>query len=180
MKKWFAGVMAALMVLSLAACTPTTEKNKAKETTEETEEMVSHTTGGAEDKLPDPDVDPVAIVSIYHKGDGDSLVQSMDSLESEEMDAELLVNKLIEYGVLTEGTEILSFEVSGEEGSGDGILNLNQAQSGEGVSDNMFITELGNTFTENFELGSLEIQVQGDTLPGAEDLEYNINYYSVE
>ncbi|MFQ7421304.1 MAG: hypothetical protein ACLRNZ_16480 [Blautia massiliensis (ex Durand et al. 2017)] len=37
--------------------------------------MEAQTTGGASDKVPDPNVAPVAIISIYHKGDGDSLVQ---------------------------------------------------------------------------------------------------------
>ena len=32
------------------------------------------------------------------------------------------------------------------------VLNLNQAENNEGVSDNAFLVEIGNTFVENFEL----------------------------
>ena len=107
MKKWLIGVMTVLMAVSLAACTPTTEKQK-KETTaaaaaKSQEDMVPPSTGGASDKVPDPNVMPVAVISIYHGGGG-SLVQDMDSLDTEGLDAQLLVDKLIEYGVLTDGT----------------------------------------------------------------------------
>ena len=83
MKKWLIGVMTVLMAVSLAACTPTTEKQK-KETTAATaaksqEDMVLPSTGGASDKVPDPNVMPVAVISVYHGGGG-SLVQDMDSL----------------------------------------------------------------------------------------------------
>ena len=77
MKKWLLGVMAAVMAVSLAACTPTPDKQKEETagTAAAQESMVPQSTGGASDKVPDPNVAPVAIVSIYHKGDGDSLVQ---------------------------------------------------------------------------------------------------------
>ena len=60
MKKWLIGVMTVLMAVSLAACTPTTEKQK-KETTaaaaaKSQEDMVPPSTGGASDKVPDPNV----------------------------------------------------------------------------------------------------------------------------
>ena len=72
MKKWLIGVMTVLMAVSLAACTPTTEKQK-KETTaaaaaKSQEDMVPPSTGGASDKVPDPNVMPVAVISIYHGG----------------------------------------------------------------------------------------------------------------
>ena len=97
MKKWLIGVMTVLMAVSLAACTPTTEKQK-KETTaaaaaKSQEDMVPPSTGGASDKVPDPNVMPVAVISIYHGGGG-SLVQDMDSLDTEGLDAQLLVDKL--------------------------------------------------------------------------------------
>ena len=73
------------------------------------------TTGGASDKVPDPNVKPVAVVSIYHgSDDSDGLIQDMDALDSEEMDAQQLVDKLVEYNVLTKGTKVLEFTVQGE------------------------------------------------------------------
>ena len=115
MKKWLLGLLTAMMAVSLAACTPTTEKLKeTKSAAEAQTQMEAQTTGGASDKVPDPNVAPVAIISIYHKGDGDSLVQDMDSLDSDELDPQALVNKMMEYGIFTEGTEVLDFNITGE------------------------------------------------------------------
>ncbi len=68
-----------------------------------------------------------------------------------------------------------------------GTLDLNQAESAQGYSDEMFLTELGNTFTENFELSKLKLKVnganfEGDTIKQGDDdyLSYNTNYESVE
>ena len=191
MKKWLLGVMAVLMAASLAACTPTTEKQKQETTAAagevSQEPVVTQETGGASDKVPDPNVMPVAVVSIYHKGDGDSMTQDMDSLESEGLDAQLLVDKLVEYGVLTEGTQVLSFDISGEGETAEGVLDLNQAESGEGCYDEMFLTEIGNTFIENFELAQLKLKVNGgnfagDTIQQADGdyLTYNAEYEMVE
>lgn len=191
MKKWLLGVMAILMAASLAACTPTTEKQKQETTAAagevSQEPVATQETGGASDKVPDPNVMPVAVVSIYHKGDGDSMTQDMDSLETEGLDAQLLVDKLIEYGVLTEGTQVLSFDISGEGENAEGVLDLNQAESGEGCSDEMFLTEIGNTFIENFELAQLKLKVNGgnfagDTIQQADGdyLTYNAEYEMVE
>lgn len=191
MKKWLLGVMAVLMAASLAACTPTTEKQKQETTAAagevSQEPVVTQETGGASDKVPDPNVMPVAVVSIYHKGDGDSMTQDMDSLETEGLDAQLLVDKLVEYGVLTEGTQVLSFDISGEGENAEGVLDLSQAESGEGCSDEMFLTEIGNTFIENFELAQLKLKVNGgnfagDTIQQADGdyLTYNAEYEMVE
>ena len=189
MKRWLIGAKAVMMAVSLAACTPTTEKQK-KQTTQaakDTQEIVPQSTGGASDKVPDPNVMPVAVVSIYHGGDSDSLVQDMDSLDTEGLDAQLLVDKLIEYGVLTQGTKVLSFDIQGKEEDSVGTLDLNQAESAEGVSDEMFLTEIGNTFTENFELGKLKLKVNGGNYQGSsikqgdnDFLSYRTDYDSVE
>ena len=183
MKKWLIGVMTVLMAVSLAACTPTTEKQK-KETTaaaaaKSQEDMVPPSTGGASDKVPDPNVMPVAVISIYHGGGG-SLVQDMDSLDSDELDPQALVNKMMEYGIFTEGTEVLDFNITGEDDNKTAVLNLNQAENNEGVSDNAFLVEIGNTFVENFELSKLTLQVNGKELAGAADLSYEADYENVD
>lgn len=182
MKKWLLGLMAAVMAVSLAACTPTTEKKK-EETTASAENpgpAVVPTTGGAADKVPDPNIEPVAVISIYCKGAGDSLVQEMDSLENDDLNAQALVDKMIEYGIFTEGTEVLSFDKTGEEGNAKGVLNLNQAKNNEGVSDAQFLVEIGNTFVENFELSVLNVQIDGQDMEGASALEYVTEFEDVE
>lgn len=173
MKKWFAFILAAVLaVASLAACSPTTQQSQtaAQESGEaQMQEQIPMTTGGASDKVPDPNVDPVAIVSIYHGSDvEDTIIQSMDSLSTDQMDAQELVDKLVEYGVLTEGTKVLSFTVEGEGENAAGTLDLNQAVSEEGCSDEMFLTELGNTFIENYGLATLKLLVNGANYSGSE------------
>ena len=182
MKKWLLGLMAAVLAASLAACTPTTQKQKetTKAAAENSAPAVVSTTGGASDKVPDPNVAPVAVISVYHKGDGDSLVQEMDSLDDDNLDAQALVDKMVEYGIFKEGTEVLSFDKTGEGENSKAVLNLNQAENNEGVSDTQFLVEIGNTFIENFELTSLKIQVNGKDMAGAENLSYVTDFESVE
>ena len=81
----------------------------------------------------------------------------------------------------------MSFDVKGSEEDSVGTLNLSKAESAEGVSDEMFLTEIGNTFTENFELGKLKLKVNGANYEGDEIkqgdndyLTYNTDYENVE
>ena len=169
MKKVIMGIMLAVMAVSLAACTPTTEKQKNTTTTAETMEPIPVTTGGASDKVPDPDVKPVAVVSIYHGSDtSDGLIQDMDALDSEKLDAQQLVDKLVEYNVLTKGTKVLEFTVQGEGENATAVLDLSQAESGEECSDRMLLAEIGNTFIDNYELKSLKLKVNGKNFEGKE------------
>ena len=173
MKKFWMGILTAAVALSVAACTPTAQKTESQaQTTADApqesasgEEMVPSTTGGASDKVPDPDVAPVAIVSIYHGSDeSDGVTQDMDSLSGEEMDAQELVDKLVEYGVLTEGTKVIKFEKTDDTAT----LDLSEAKSGEGCSDKMFLAEIGNTFIDNYELESLKLLVNGANYSGSD------------
>ena len=171
MRKFWMGILTAAVAVSVAACTPTAQKtqNQAQTTAaasqESGEEMVPSTTGGASDKVPDPDVAPVAIVSIYHGSDeSNGVTQSMDSLSGENMDAQELVDKLVEYGVLTEGTKVLKFEKK----DNTATLDLSEAKSGEGCSDKMFLVEVGNTFIDNYELESLKLLVNGANYSGSD------------
>ena len=92
------------------------------------------------------------------------LYSPWDSLTSEDMDAQEMVDKLVEYGVLTEGTQVLSFAIDGEGENAAGTLDLSQAVSEEGASDEMFLAELGNTFIENYQLATLKLLVNGGEL----------------
>lgn len=87
---------------------------------------------------------------------------------------------MVEYGIFKEGTEVLSFDKTGEGENSKAVLNLNQAENNEGVSDTQFLVEIGNTFIENFELASLKIQVNGKDMAGAENLSYVTDFESVE
>lgn len=190
MKKWLMGMVMAAVAVSLAACTPTTEKKQTETEAQGSMDMgqVPMSTGGASDKVPDPNVDPVAIVSIYHGSDvEDGIKQSMDSLSTTEMDAQEMVDKLVEYGVLTKGTEVLEFTVDGSGENATAVLDLNKAESDEGSSDHKLLAEIGNTFIENYQLESLKLKVNGGNFAGDEIkqgdgdvLTYVVDYDTVE
>lgn len=117
MKKFIMCFVGAMLVLSLAACTPT----PVKQSESATEPMVEASTGGASDKVPDPNVEPMEIISVYSSNeDATGLNQAMDAVD--ELTAQSLVDKLIEYGVLEEGTEVLNFDTK----DGIGTLDLSK------------------------------------------------------
>ena len=161
MKKFIMCFVGAMLVLSLAACTPT----PVKQSESATEPMVEASTGGASDKVPDPNVDATG------------LNQAMDAVD--ELTAQSLVDKLIEYGVLEEGTEVLNFDTK----DGIGTLDLSKVPSSGTSGELLMLTAIGNTFTENFELDKLKLLVDGKNYSsghiehGDNDyLEYNRDY----
>ena len=174
MKKFIMCFVGAMLVLSLAACTPT----PVKQSESATEPMVEASTGGASDKVPDPNVEPMEIISVYSSNeDATGLNQAMDAVD--ELTAQSLVDKLIEYGVLEEGTEVLNFDTK----DGIGTLDLSKVPSSGTSGELLMLTAIGNTFTENFELDKLKLLVNGKNYSsghiehGDNDyLEYNRDY----
>lgn len=200
MKKITMCVLSAMTVLSLAACTPTPEKQAETAETFETQAP-----GGAEDKVPDPNAPVLSTISIYTLNDDNTgLVQEMDGVET--LDAQSVLAKMIDYGVLPEDTLVLGFyipdengnpeeasEESTEEDSETAEAESAEESVGPDVSSNtpefskavlnisqlpeenrdLLIVAIGNTFTENFGIGTLEIQVMDE--PVAE-VSYNDNY----
>lgn len=166
MKRFIMCAAGAMMVLSLAACTPTTE------TPEETVAVLeTGAPGGREDKVPDPEAPELQIVSLYYENEvGDGLEFEMEGVES--LDAESLVEKLADYGVLSLDTQVLNFSTEGE---------VQQQAAGPGAAAAATIAEKGtldlsvapddretvyqavaNTITENLNVVSLDILVNGE------------------
>ena len=174
MKKFIMCFVGAMLVLSLAACTPT----PVKQSESATEPMVEASTGGASDKVPDPNVEPMEIISVYSSNeDATGLNQAMDAVD--ELTAQSLVDKLIEYGVLEEGTEVLNFDTK----DGVGTLDLSNVPRSGTSGEMLMLTAFGNTFTEIFELDKLKLRVNGKNYSsghiehGDNDyLEYNRDY----
>lgn len=175
MRRFIVFLMSAMLVLSLAACAPTQVKTE----TTAPDPQVMASTGGASDKVPDPNVEPMEIISIYSKNDdGTGLNQAMDAVDK--LTAEALVDKLIEYGVLADGTKVLKFDMA----DGTGTLDLSQVPAGDEL---LILTAIGNTFTENFELDKLKLLVNGKNYSGktvkqgdSDYLEYVKNYKEVK
>lgn len=172
-----------LMVLSLAACTPTPDKpttetptpeaSPGKPTTKASSGMpttlgtepagsVSEAaTGGASDKVPDPNAEPMEIISVYCANqDGTGLNQAMDAVA--ELTPQSLIDKLIEYGILEDGTKVLKFDSD----NGVGTLDISKLSASKTMSENLILTSIGNTFIENFKLDKLKLLVNGKRYSG--------------
>ena len=186
MKRCIMLLASAMMVLLLAACTPTTEKNQESQSQTETPAMPPTTEAVVADtpekrNAGNENLPSLAAVSVYRVSkNGDGLVQEMDNLESEELVDQALVDLMIKYEILEEGTEIISFELD----EGKGTLNLNQLTSSEDEMRIRAVTEsVVNTFTENFELESgLILQINGEVffLEAMEPDEDGTMYYNAD
>lgn len=157
MKKSMMYMAAAFMAVSLAACTPTTEKQA------ETAQTVEMETGGASDKVPDATAPVLETVVIYRVEDG-KLKQIMDGVET--LDAESLAAKMVELEVLPEGTEVVSYEADG----GQATLNLSQAP--EDLSDTdkeLFFEAVAQTFVQNMELTEFKLLIDGESFTGSDE-----------
>lgn len=174
MKKTMMSFIGAMMVLSLVACTPTTEKNK----TGEVKQTTQAANGIAADKTPDPDAPNLEILAVYRlNSEGTGLTYAMEGVE--EMKPQAVVDLLIEAGVLEQGTTSISLETEGkveEVGPGavvipgmdidnsypeHGILNLNQFPADK---QELKLQAVANTFMESYNIARFTIQVNGETV----------------
>ena len=176
MKKCILLLAAVMMAMSLAACTPTPEKNAAQATVPSSETIKADT---MEERNKGNENLPVyATVAIYRiKKNGDGLLQEMESLETEELDAQAIIDLMIQYEILNEGTEIISFDEGTE---GIGTLNLNQIiDAEEDLQIRLVVQSIVNTFTENYELDGLILQENGEvyTIDSIESEEDGTMYY---
>ena len=170
MKKISLFILGAMLALTLTACSGSGNEsaagtsgaaNGAAAQTAPDGVAVQQTEDGLADKMkPVEDAEPAQIITVYHSNDdATGAVQTLDGLDGDAITAEGLVDKLIEYGVLDEGTEVDDFTISDKVGT----LDLSQVPSSLGTSGELImLTCIGNTFVENFELDSLKLLVNGD------------------
>ena len=179
MKKLVMGLLGAMMILSLAACPPTTQKNKTGEVKEPQQEEVVESTADAgpgvvTGRPVDQDAPDLKMVSIYSVSeDGSKIEGSMDSVET--LDAQSLVDLLVQYGVLDDGTKAVSFTTEGSAASqeaGPGVsadttmaekatLELSQFPS---ENQEKVLQAVANTFCENMDTETITIKAGGQTL----------------
>lgn len=175
MKKWIRMlyVLAILTVtaVTLAACKPTTvfPSNEETESEEETE-------------TEDPNTE-MAFIFRYRDNVFERVTTYMEAVTEQ-----TVLDKLIEYGVLEDGTEILSFEVEGDTAPGPGApegavvgpggvagqpqnrvgtLNLSKVPAWPAEVEEVMLKCLGNTFVDNFQLNELKLLVNGENYSGA-------------
>ncbi len=181
MKKIALCITGAMLALSLAACSPTQKESDPAQAAMET------STGGASDKVPDPTAEVLEMVSVYvPTEERTGLRQVMDGVAS--LDAESLVEKLVEYGALPEGCQVLSYETSGEtENSAAGpgesssvtaaesaVLDLSSVPSGDSIDNQLITAAIGNTITENLNVRTLTIKENGSVF--AENVKFQNEY----
>lgn len=183
MKRAVMGILGALMILSLAACTPTTEKNKTGEIKETEAAAVKSTEGPGvvTDKPVDKEAPELEVVSVYMVNeDGDKLKSAMESVEKK--DAQSLTDLLIQYGVLEEGTTAVGFEAEGTAASqvtGPGAAQAEALKEYGTLELSQFPEEnrelklqaVANTFIENMDVLYLTISADGEVLVENMDFE---------
>lgn len=196
MKKLLVGILGTMMVLSLAACTPTKvndvgkgetiaveetlENGETVTTTKElpggvTPDMLEQTTiDPSLARMPDPDAPRMETIVVYYQNEaGSGLTTEM--IDVDMMDENIIVEWLVEYGVLPLEVEVLSFEVEGglkpgpgvdpsEAGNGEriGTLDLTEVQALDGLDEKLMVYSIVNTFCENYELDKIQILVNGE------------------
>lgn len=171
MKKLLHMTIGTLMVISLAACSPTTgqsakiESEGAQPQTQEREVV---------EKLPDATAPVLELFSIYYPNDDlTGLKQGVDGVEV--LDADSLVDQLIAYGVLDEGTMSLDFTTEGESGAevtGPGeaaeittiasaVLDLSEFPE---ENRDLLLIAVTNTFTDSLNIDKLTISIDGEVI----------------
>ncbi len=167
-KKIIVSLMIVGVILAPTACSKSAVEN------EQTAPMpVAGETGGREDKVPDPNAPVVTIVSVYTKDEGTGGIdKEMDSIDASELDANLLLQKLIEFGVIPADTTMLSFVL---EDNKKATLDLSALDT----SDKRTLVALANTYVENYELDAITVKVQGTATAETTDIQYNLDYEKV-
>lgn len=196
MKKLLMGILGTVMVFSLAACTPTKvndvgkgetvtveetlEDGETVTTTKElpggvTPDMIEQTTiDPSLARMPDPNAPKMDTIVVYYPNEaGNGLTTEM--IDVEMMDENIIVEWLVEYGVLPPEVEVFSLEVEGgmkpgpgvepsETGSGEriGTLDLTEVQTLEGLDEKLMVYSIVNTFCENYELDKFQILINGE------------------
>lgn len=173
MKKFMLLVTSVMLAASLAACTPTSEKNKEKRTAppSATQESVD----GAAEKEMAVNNDPTVTVCVYSiKDDKSGLKQNMDALDVEELDPQLLIDKMAELEVIESGITVEKFEQKGK------VLTL-ELSSLKNAGDKQLQTAIANTFLQNYEAddGELILSAGGQTVSDG-PLTFNKEYKTMK
>ena len=165
-----------MMAAVLGACAPTARN------TGETSEHGTAPAGAAQQETVDgvaekesmvvTDADPTVTVCVYSvKSDKSGLKQNMDGIDGDELDAQELLDKMAEVGVIEEGITVDKFEQK------DGALTLDLSSLKES-SDKLVVMAIANTFIQNYEAKTLELSVAGEKI-GDGPMSFEKNYKKV-
>ena len=174
MKKFMVMAAGLMMAAVLGACAPTARN------TGETSEHGTAPAGAAQQETVDgvaekesmvvTDADPTVTVCVYSvKSDKSGLKQNMDGIDGDELDAQELLDKMAEVGVIEEGITVDKFEQK------DGALTLDLSSLKES-SDKLVVMAI--TFIQNYEAKTLELSVAGEKI-GDGPMSFEKNYKKV-
>lgn len=170
MKRIMILITGVMLAAALAACTPTSDKNKA--TRPAPTGGIQETIDGAAEKAQHVVEDPTTTVCIYSvKEDKSGLKQNIDAIDGEIMDAQLLMDKMAELGVVESGIKVDKFTQNGDK------LELSLS-SLEKASDKQIQIAIANTFLQNFDSddeGELVLSVGGNKVT-EQSLKFNRQY----
>lgn len=108
-------------------------------------------------------------VEIYF-GDSNAENLTSETVEEEEVTPELLVNKLVEHQILSEGTKVNSFKETDSEENGkqlevDFSMEFQDALFAQGTSGEfLMLGSVVNTFLDAYDADCMLITVEGNTL----------------
>lgn len=169
MKKFILGLAGALMAVGVTACTPTEKPVETAAAQEHAHDhshdqkqapdgsIVESTVDGALEKqnmVVEDDEEALTVCVYSLNKDKTGLKQNMDAIDSKTMDAQLLMDKIIELEVISEDVVVDDFEYK------NGTLTLDLSDFEE-ASDELVITAISNTFIQNYEADELNLSVEG-------------------
>ncbi len=146
------------------------------------------------DRNPEVTEPGLDILIVFRGNDNSSSLERVMSY-TETVDGQVILDKLVEYGVLEDGTEILSFEIIDESspsaeaesngpmagGAATRIGHLDLSTLPETADENeeqILLNCIAGSFMENFSLNGLELSVNGE-LYSDELLTMNMKYKNV-
>ena len=158
MKRFMVVLTGVIMAAALAACTPTKQSSEKRNNPPAGATQESSVDGALEKQEMVVDAEPSVTVCIYSVNDNKTgLKQNMDAVDGEELDAQLLIDKMAELGVIEEGVKVKSFD------NKDGVLTLDLSAL-SGSKDELVITSIVNTFIQNYEAEEMSLSVNGEKL----------------
>lgn len=158
MKRFMVVLTGVIMAAALAACTPTKQSSEKRQNPPAGATQESTVDGALEKQQEVVDAEPTVTVCIYSLNDDKTgLKQNIDAIDGEELDAQLLIDKMAELGVIEAGIKVKSFD------NKDGVITLDLSGL-TGAKDDKTVTAVVNTFIQNYEAEELALSVNGEKI----------------
>ena len=158
MKRFMVVLTGVIIAAALVAYTPTKQSSEKRQNPPAGATQESTVDGALEKQEMVVDADPTVTVCVYSLNDDKTgLKQNIDAIDGEELDAQLLVDKMAELGVIEEGIKVKSFD------NKDGVITLDLSALA-GAKDDKTVTAVVNTFIQNYEAEELALSVNGEKI----------------